>query len=557
VTSSIQTKISYFYLEILNKDMKKILIASIFSFIFLVADRLSKPQTEDSGFIDNAPFIEYAPFLASMLPNGGLASMLHFAESQANSGLASMLPEGGVTVYTTAKDTSLRLSQTERLAFKEFGQPMETEPCVFVDPSKTFQEFIGIGGALTDASAEVFAKLPKDKQEELLLKYFDKSQGIGYSLARTNIHSCDFSSGSYTYTADNDSMLKTFSVEHDVQYRIPFIKRAIAAAGGKLTMYASPWSPPAWMKSNKDILHGGKLLPQFNQSWANYYVKFITEYEKAGIPIWGLTMQNEPMAVQKWESCNYTASEERDFIKNYLGPTMWGAGMQSKKLIAWDHNRDLMYQRASTILSDPEAEKYVWGIGFHWYEDWTGGGKIFENMKRTSEAFPRTKLIFTEGCAESFNLSKINDWKWGESYGRSMINDFNAGTVGWTDWNILLDEQGGPNHVGNFCFAPVHADTKTGVLTYLNSYYYIGHFSKFIRPGAKRIISSSSRGQLLTTAFLNTDASVAVVVMNQSDEKLSYRMCVEGKAVELTALPHSIQTMVFADKKRKKARFGR
>lgn len=450
-----------------------------------------------------------------------------------------------VTVYTTAADTSLRLTPTEVIEFSDFGQPFETQPCIFVDASKTYQTFMGIGAALTDASAEVYAKLSKEKQQEFMQQYFDKDKGIGYTLARTNIHSCDFSSDTYTYVKDNDKALSSFDISHDQKFRIPFIKQAIAAAGGKLTTYASPWSPPAWMKDNNDMLHGGKLKPEFYQSWANYYVKFINAYQKIGIPIWGISVQNEPMAVQRWESCNYSATEERDFIKNYLGPTMEKSGMKDKKIIAWDHNRDLLYQRASTILSDPAAAKYVWGIGFHWYESWTGGGKIFDNVQRTSEAFPKKNLIFTEGCNESFKLSQINDWRLGEVYGRSMINDFNMGTVAWTDWNILLDETGGPNHVGNFCFAPVHADSKTGQLNYTNSFYYIGHFSKFIRPGAKRIVSSSSRGQLLTTAFLNTDGKIAVVVMNQSGEKISYRLCISGKAAETTSLPHSIQTLVF------------
>jgi glucosylceramidase len=322
------------------------------------------------------------------------------------------------------------------------------------------------------------------------------------------------------------------------------IKQAIAAAGGKLTLFASPWSPPAWMKDNNNMLKGGKLLPAFYQSWADYYVRFVKAYEAEGIPVWGLSVQNEPMATQTWESCLYTGEEERDFIKKYLGPTLHKAGMADKKLIAWDHNRDLMYQRASTVLDDPEAAKYVWGIGFHWYESWTGGGNIYENVKRVAETYPGKSLIFTEGCAESFDFNKMEDWKWGEKYGLSMINDFNNGTVAWTDWNVLLDEQGGPNHVGNFCFAPVHADTRTGQIYYLSSYYYIGHFSKFIRPGAKRIISSASRGQLITTAFVNTDGKIAVVVMNHSDVKIPYRIWMAGQAAEITSLPHSIQTLV-------------
>jgi glucosylceramidase len=374
--------------------------------------------------------------------------------------------------------------------------------------------------------------------------YFDPVKGIGYTLARTNIHSCDFSSGSYTYVNDNDALLKSFTIAHDKEFRVPLIKQAIAAAGGKLTLFASPWSPPAWMKTNNEMLHGGKLKPEFNQSWANYFTKFIEAYQAEGIPVWGINVQNEPMATQKWESCIFTAEDERDFIKKFLGPTMQSAGFSDKKIIAWDHNRDLIYQRASTILDDPEAAKYVWGIGFHWYEDWTGGGNIYDNVRRVAETYPKTNLIFTEGCTESFNFATMNEWQWGEIYGLSMINDFNNGTCGWTDWNILLDEKGGPNHVGNFCFAPVHADTRTGQIYSLSSYYYIGHFSKFIRPGAKRIVSSNSRGQLLTTAFLNTDGTIAVVVMNQTNDKIPYRLWIKGMAAETTSLPHSIQTLV-------------
>jgi len=251
------------------------------------------------------------------------------------------------------------------------------------------------------------------------------------------------------------------------------------------------------------------------------------------------------MATQRWESCIYTASEERDFLKNFLGPTMAKEGLGDKKIIVWDHNRDLMVQRAGVIFDDPEASKYAWGMGFHWYEDWSGGTQMFDNVGLVHETWPDKNLMFTEGCAESFNPTRYNYWGLGEEYGRSMINDFNNGTVGWTDWNILLDQTGGPNHVGNFCFAPLHGDTKTGQLIYTNSFYYIGHFSKFIRPGAKRILSSASRSQLLTTAFINEDGKVAVIVMNQSDKKLTYNLCVGQNAAEVTSLPHSIQTLLF------------
>ncbi len=450
-----------------------------------------------------------------------------------------------VTVYTTAEKSDYRITETGTAEFKQMGQPKETQICVFVDPAKTYQTFLGIGGAITDASAETFAKLPADKQQEILTAYFDAEKGIGYTLARTNIHSCDFSSGSYTYITEGDKDLKSFNVNHDKQFRIPLIKKAAAATGEKLTMFASPWSPPAFMKDTNNMLKGGKLKPEFYQSWANYYTKFIKAYEREGIPIWGISIQNEPMATQSWESCIYSGEEERDFLKNYLGPTMKKEGLGGKKIIVWDHNRDLIYQRASTMLNDAEAAKYVWGIGYHWYEPWSGGEPMFDNVKLVNEAFPDKHLIFTEGCAESFNMQNIGSWKLGERYGSSMINDFNNGTVGWTDWNILLDETGGPNHVGNFCFAPVHGDTKTGKVYYTNSYYYIGHFSKFIRPGAKRIVSSPSRSALTSTAFINPDGKVAVVVMNKGDKEVPYFVWLDGKAAEVKSLPHSIQTLVF------------
>ena len=447
-----------------------------------------------------------------------------------------------VEVYVTAKDTGQRLAKTGELELADAQPINEKESYIFADPTKTFQTVLGIGGALTDASAETFYKLPADQRREILTAYFDPQKGIGYSLGRTHIHSCDFSSESYTYVKDGDQRLDSFDISPDLKHRIPFIKEALATAGkNNFTLYASPWSPPAWMKDNNNMLHGGKLKPEYYESWARYYGKFIHAYEKAGVPIWGLSVQNEPLAVQTWESCNYSAEEERDFVKNYLGPALRKDGLSDKKIIVWDHNRSFMFQRASVILDDPAAAKYVWGVGFHWYVD-----DSFENVKRVQEAYPKTHLLFTEGCNGPFDLGKINDWQWGETYGKSMLHDFNNGVEGWTDWNVLLDETGGPNHVQNFCFAPIHADTKTGKLYYMDSYYYIGHFSKFIRPGAKRISSSSSTDKLQTTAFLNPDGTIAVVVLNLSDQAQPFNFSVNGKSAKSTSPAHSIITLVLS-----------
>lgn len=451
-----------------------------------------------------------------------------------------------VTVYTSADSTHLRLTKTDaNLQFVDLKQPLETQICVFVNPDKKFQTFLGIGGAITDASAEVFAKLPIGKQQEFLEAYFSKDKGIGYSIIRTNMASCDFSSDMYDYVKEGDKELQSFNIDHDKQFRIPLIKKALNLIGKEASFYISPWSPPAFMKDNNNRLLGGKLLPEFNQSWANYYVKYINALEKEGIPVWGLTIQNEPMAKQKWESCIYTAEEERDFLKNFLGPTLKKAGLGDKKITVWDHNRDLISQRATTILDDLEANKYVWGIGFHWYENWSGGDMMFENVGKVHEIYPSKNLLFTEGCVEKFDANKYQNWKNGERYGKSMINDFNNGTVGWTDWNILLDQNGGPNHVGNFCFSPIHSDVATGQLIYTPSYYFIGHFSKFIAKGAKRISSVASRSQLQTTSFLNPDGKVVTIVMNQSNTKITYNLCIGTTATKVGILPHSIQTLIY------------
>lgn len=447
-------------------------------------------------------------------------------------------------IFTTAENTNQRLKEGVVLEFQAATQPLETEVAVFVNPHKTFQSFLGIGGAITDASAEVFSMLSQDKQEEFLNAYFSES-GINYNIIRTSIHSSDFGLGSHTYIEEGDEALATFSIEQDKVKRIPMIKRAASLIKDDLVFYASPWSPPAFMKTNNHMLRGGKLLPEFRQTWANYFVKFIEAYEAEGIPVWGVTIQNEPMATQRWESCIYTAEEERDFLKNNLGPAFERAGYGSKNIVVWDHNRDLISHRANTIFEDPEAAKYAWGIGFHWYETWTGGAAKYENLKNIKSSFPTKNLLFTEGCQEGFDANHYERWSNAERYGNSMINDFNSGTVGWTDWNILLNENGGPNHVQNFCFAPIHADTQNNELIYTPTYYYIGHFSKFIEPGAKRVSTTVSRSTIESTSFRNPEGQTVTVVMNKTDEAIPFKLIVGDMEAAVEIAAHAMQTIVY------------
>ena len=484
-----------------------------------------------------------SPLLCLAALSGAL--MVHSGNAAAEDPMERFSPAGRtLTVYTTAA-SGQRLHEAAAPGLRSDHRLTEGENSIFVDPDKRYQTLLGIGGAITDASAEVFARLDPARQAELLRAYYDKDQGIGYTLLRTTIHSSDFSSASYTYIEEGDKALSSFSIEHDLRARIPMIKRAITAAGGELTLFASPWSAPAFMKTNQHMLKGGSLLPEYADAWARYFTKFIAAYEQEGIPIWGISVQNEPMATQTWESMLYTAEEERDFLKNHLGPTMHAAGNADRKIIVWDHNRDMMTERARVIFDDPEASKYAWGMGFHWYETWAGFEPMYRNVAAVAEAYPDKPLLLTEAAVEKFDPTRYQHWPNGERYGNSLINDLNNGAVGWTDWNILLDETGGPNHVGNLCFAPVHADTRTGELIYTPSYYYLGHFSKFIRPGARRVGAASSRSNLLATAFLNLDGSLATVVMNPTDKAIACNFHVGSQAVRLDIPAHAIQTLKY------------
>ncbi len=401
-----------------------------------------------------------------------------------------------------------------------------------------FQSILGFGGAITEASAVTASKLSDANSTRILSAYYDAQDGIGYTICRSHINSCDFALGNYTYVQDGDEALETFDISHDRELMIPYIKQAKAFAGDGFTFYASPWSPPAWMKTTGEMNNGGKLKPEYRSAWARYYVKYIEAYEAEGVPVWGLTVQNEAKAVQIWDSCIYTAEEEKDFVRDYLGPELHQAGYEDVKVMVWDHNKERVYDRAKMAFDDAEASKYIWGIGFHWYS-----GDHFEALQAVQKRYPDKALIFTEGCHEGG--VQLGSWKSGERYAHDIMGNLNNGMSGWTDWNIVLDEQGGPNHVGNYCDAPIIADTKNDSLTFQSSYYYIGHFSKYIRPGAVRIGCTKYTESLSTTAFRNPNGEIVVVVLNRTDEQHPYVVRNNEQVAEGSIPAHSIQTLLF------------
>ncbi|MDE2095441.1 MAG: glycoside hydrolase family 30 protein, partial [Burkholderiales bacterium] len=194
-------------------------------------------------------------------------------------------------------------------------------------------------------------------------------------------------------------------------------------------------------------------------------------------------------------------------------------------------------ERASVIYADPEAAKYVWGTGFHWY-----GENHFDHVQLVHDAWPDKRLLFTEGCQEGG--PHHGSWELGERYARSMINDLNRWTVGWIDWNLMLDPHGGPNHVGNFCSAPILADTTLDTLHHQSSYWYIGHLARFVRPGARRVLCAATKEVLEATAFVNPDASVAIVAMNRTEQPIRFALRADGHAYDTELPPRAIATYV-------------
>jgi len=435
--------------------------------------------------------------------------------------------------FLTVGDSADRLTEQPRLPC---AVASEIGSAVWIDPSRTFQIVEGFGGAFTEAAAVTWQRLSPAKQQQVLRDYFDPEQGHGYTLCRVHMNSCDFSLGNYAHVeTPGDVNLTSFNIERDKQALLPFIKAAQQVATQPIKLLVSPWSPPAWMKSNGQMNHGGTLLPQYRQAWARCFVRFIQAYAAEGVPVWAVSVQNEPAAVQRWDSCICSAEEERDFVRDFLGPELHAAGLGHIKIVIWDHNRDHLVERASVMYADPEAERYVWGAGFHWY-----GEPHFEQVQLTHDAWPDKQLLFTEGCQEGG--PHTGSWALGERYAHNIINDLNRWTVGWIDWNLVLDETGGPNHVGNLCSAPILIDTAQDALMHQSSFFYLGHFSRFIKPGARRVLCAASRQDLECTAFVNPDGVVAVVVLNRTEQPIAFALQIGTQSAAAELPPHAIAT---------------
>lgn len=456
-----------------------------------------------------------------------------------------------IRVIETHLASGKKLQEVENLQFHpdKPGPEGQEEHILNLYDEVHYQEILGFGGAMTEATTLNLTRVEESLQKKVLELYFDKEKGIGYNFCRSTINSCDFSEDFYSYDdVEGDFSLEHFDIAHDKETILPMLKEAGKVAED-LLLYATPWSPPAWMKTNGKMSKGGKLKKECWEVWANYVVRFLQEYEKAGVPVWGVTVQNEAKAEQGWESCVYTAGEERDYTIGYLKPAMERGGLGDRKVFFWDHNKERTVDRALETLCSNRARDCFDGVAVHWYSgDHFGALDVFHQL------FPEKYIIASEQCTGKSPRPEQS----GEKYAHDIIGDLNNWANAWVDWNMFLDEDGGPDHwkdeqkatgwaedkiwVGE---SPIVYDRQKKALDIRSSYYYMGHFSKYIRRGAKRIGCSCYDSAVETCAFQNKDGSIVCVVLNRTEQEKKISLRYKGELADFTLKAHSIVTCVF------------
>ena len=438
-----------------------------------------------------------------------------------------------ITKIETNLKRKMLLYKTEKLSLLPISDLVENN-VISIDSKQHFQTLIGFGGAFTESTGYALSTVNKEHYNKIIEDYFSEN-GLNYSLCRLPIGSSDFALDSYSYSYKED--LSDFTIERDKKYIIPTIKSA-QKQNRNLQFVTSPWSPPAFMKDNKNLYYGGKLLNKYKKTWTEYLVKYVEAYLAEGININYMTIQNEPNASQPWESCRYTAEEESDLLRNYLFPTFQRNHLKTKFLI-WDHNKDNILQRAIDCLVDYGAINCASGIAFHWYT-----GSHFQNIKMINQLFPDKLLIHTEGCTGYSNFDTHDEFSNAEMYASEIIGDLNNGVNGFIDWNMVLEYNGGPNHKKNYCNSPIMINKNHKDYIKTPSFYYIAHFSKYIKPGATRILLSTFSENVLATAFQNPDNTITIVLFNKNSFNIEYNLCYQNHLFHDNLDSHAIVTLI-------------
>ncbi|MCL2810666.1 MAG: glucosylceramidase [Clostridia bacterium] len=407
-----------------------------------------------------------------------------------------------------------------------------------IHPDFIYQTFEGFGGSLTESAAVTFAQMPAHLQKKALQAYYGKD-GLGYNIARMHIDSCDFSLDNYSaMEADGDVWGPGFSLSRDEVAILPLYQAVTEALGYPIPVMLSPWSPPAFMKTNGQKNHGGKLKPEYYTKWAEYLCRYIREYRARGVDVRRLSIQNEPNAVQTWDSCIYTAQEEKVFLRDHLYPALQKHGLTDVDIYIWDHNKERALERTQVIL-DAQTTPMVTGVAIHWYS-----GDHFDALRMIRERYPTLKLFYSEGAVE-YRHHAANDYlRNARQYTHDIIGNLNAGLEFFMDWNILLDETGGPNHVGNFCDAPLMYDRKAKTLTKTLTYEYLAHLSRAIVPGSVRLGSSKFTEDIDATAFRRPDGDIAVALLNRTAKGMQVWIRMLGRLLPIELPGDSITTGV-------------
>ncbi|XP_037073434.1 lysosomal acid glucosylceramidase-like [Pollicipes pollicipes] len=387
------------------------------------------------------------------------------------------------------------------------------------------QQVLGFGGAFTDAAGVNLAQLPAAARARLIGSYYG-ADGIGYSVARVPMAGCDFSTRPYTYDdVPGDTALANFSLtREDTEYKLPYLQLALNLTAGKVRVFASPWSAPAWMKSNNALNGRGHLLPEYYQTWADYFVRFLEEYEAAGVPIWGVTTQNEPVDGLvpgfSFNCMGWTAETQGSWVRDNLGPTLRASAFNATKVMILDDQREMLPAWADVVLADEETASYVDGIAIHWY-----GDPFFpaSALTATHDRHPNKFLLNTEACEGSYPWEpqkvELGSWRRAQTYAADIIRDLNHWVTGWVDWNIALDMNGGPNWVSNFVDSPVIVDAEQQRFYKQPMFYAMGHFAAFLPPGSTVVDAASEEGHVLAMAALTPDGHMVATLLNQADQE--------------------------------------
>ncbi len=445
----------------------------------------------------------------------------------------------------------------------------ENPVAVTINPEEKFQTITGFGGSFTESSAHLLYRLSAANRKKILDAYFSEA-GANYSLTRTHINSCDFSLKHYAYAmVAGDKKLDSFSIEADKKNNlIPLILEAKSISKDGFKIIASPWTAPPWMKDNNNWV-GGKLLPEYNDTWALYYSKYVDAYKKEGIDIWALTVVNEPHGNgNNWESMHFSPEEMTAFVQNHMGPILAANGKANVKIFGYDQNRAGLKEWVDAMYKDEQTSKYFAGTAIHWYESTY---EVFpEALQYANKKAPNKYLIQTEACVDSeiphwnddawYWKKEATDWGWDwasekdkylhpkyapvNRYAADIIGCLNNRVDGWIDWNMVLDKQGGPNWFKNWCVAPVIVDTATDEVYFTPLYYTMAHFSKFIRPGAVKIGCTINSNEVLATAVKNPDGSIALVLFNPTEKIKSIAIQLGNKTTNITISAKALQTVI-------------